>query len=467
MSPLHSIAAAPEWLIAQRSDQQLLEGVAGEPWEVNHCVATRGVPHTDFGNRRMAVPSGGSDLSRVVRHHELLHALLSPNGVPETYIVEQGLSAKSIHLAEEIRINSVLKDVAKGLGLKISAFKDGSETREARNAVMSKDLSHAIHLLCASMGTGSESSVSKILYTEFPELKKLKALINRKLRELWQKNSTHPTAVYDKAGAQHIIPRGFYATLVIAQMLERFSRNDAGESDSEFADRVKSQINNYVPSDAYNAWGDLVFGSVPLTESGAGFLSRTRSASSTGRQPRRLHRLISDPDRKVFDRIARKRGGIVIVDGSGSMSLDENDLKEIVKAASGCTVAVYSFRTDEPNIWIVAKDGRFVSQDEFPPIGCDNCVDLPALEWGVRQRKDRKDPVIWVSDGDVTGIHRYSSDTLAAQCARLIDKHKIIQVKNARGAVEVLADLARGRTPNAPQYIGRIKTRARELKLID
>lgn len=466
MSPLHSIAAAPEWLIAQRSDQQLLEGVAGEPWEVNHCVATRGVPHTDFGNRRMAVPSGGSDLSRVVRHHELLHALLSPNGVPETYIAEQGLSAKSIHLAEEIRINSVLKDVAKGLGLKISAFKDGSETREAHNAVATRDLGHAIHLLCASLGTGAEAGVSKILYPEFPELKKLKALLNKQLRELWQKNSTYPTAVYDEANNQYTIPRGFYATLTIARILEKFAK-DEEENESQFAERVKSQIDNYRPSDEYNAWGNLVFGSVPLNESGSGFLSRTRSASATGRQPRRLHRLISDPDRKVFDRIARKRGGIVIVDGSGSMSLDENDLKEIVRAASGCTVAVYSFVADQPNIWVVAREGRYVAQGDFPPIGCDNVVDLPALEWGVKQRKYRKDPVIWVSDGDVTGIHRYSSIALAAQCATFIAKHKIIQVRNTQGAVEVLADFARGRVPTSPQFVGSIKTRARELKLID
>jgi len=128
MSGLHSIAAAPEWLISERRDTALLEDVLGEPWEVKHCPATRGVPHTDFANRRMAVPSGGSDLSRVVRHHELLHALLSPSHVPEEYIREIGLSPRSVHLAEEIRINSILKENAKGLGLKISAFKDGSTT---------------------------------------------------------------------------------------------------------------------------------------------------------------------------------------------------------------------------------------------------------------------------------------------------------------------------------------------------
>jgi hypothetical protein len=402
----------------------------------------------------------------VVRHHELLHALLSPNGVPEIYLEEQGISPKTIHLAEEIRINSVLKENAKGLGLNISAFKDGSETREARLAVETQDLSHAIHLLCASMFTGSEASVSKILYPEFPEVKKLKAILKKQLNELWQKNSTYPTAVYDKANTQYIIPRGFYATLTIARILEKFAKDEA-EAQSEYAERVRAQIDNYKPSDEYNAWGHLVFGSVPLTESGSGFLSRTRSASATGRQPRRLHRLISDPDRKVFDRIARKRGGIVIVDGSGSMSLDENDLKAIVKAASGCLVAVYSYVSDQPNIWVVAREGRFVAQDDFPPIGCDNVVDLPALEWGVKQRKYRKDPVIWVSDGDVTGVNRYSSVDLERQCAQFVAKHKIIQVKNTRGAVEVLADFARGGNPTAPQFIGDIKKRARELKLID
>lgn len=466
MSRLHEIAAAPEWLISERSDRQLLVGVSGEPWEVTHCTATRGVPLTDFGNRRMAVPSGGSDLARVVRHHELLHALLSPNGIPAIYLQEQGISAKTIHLAEEIRINSVLKENAKGLGLKISAFKDGSETQGAYNAVENNDLEHAVHLLCASLGTGSESSVSRILYPEFPELKKLKALLNKQLRECWHKNSTYPITVHDKANTEYVIPRGFHATLTIARILEKFAKDET-ESRAEFEKRFKREVNDYVPSNAYNAWGQLIFGSVPLTESGSGFLSRTRSASATGRQPRRLHRLISDPDRKVFDRIARKRGGIVIVDGSGSMSLDANDLKEIVKAASGCLVAVYSYIRDEPNIWVVAREGRYVSQDEFPDIGCDNAVDLPALEWAVSQRKYRKDPVIWVSDGDVTGVNSYSTIALSDQCATFIAKNRVIQVKDTRGAVQVLAEFARGRVPISPQFVGFIKTRAKELNLIN
>ncbi len=469
MSGLHSIAAAPEWLISERRDTALLEDVLGEPWEVKHCPATRGVPHTDFANRRMAVPSGGSDLSRVVRHHELLHALLSPSHVPEEYIREIGLSPRSVHLAEEIRINSILKENAKGLGLKISAFKDGSEMNEAKNAVASNDLDHAIHLMCASIATGSETSVGRILFAEFPELKKVKKVLKSKMREYWQRNSTYATGVYDDKGMAHAIPRGFVATLGVAQLIEKLWRND-GEDEGEYLDRINSQANNMVKSTTRaNPWGSLVFGSVPLTESGNGFLSRSRSASATGRQPRRLHRLISDPDRKVFDRVARKRGGIVVVDGSGSMSLDEEDLKAIVKAASGCTVVVYSFRHEpnEPNIWVVARDGRFVSQDEFPPIGSDNVVDLPALEWGVRQRKDRKDPVIWVSDGQVTGISRYTGKDLDIECAQFIHKHKIIQVKNARGAVEVLSEFARGKTPHSPQFVGDIKVAAKELRLLD
>jgi len=474
MTGLHSIAAAPEWLIASRMDKKLLEGVINEPWDVSHCTATRGVPHTDFGNNRLAVPSGGSDLSRVVRHHELLHVLLSPSNVPEEYVKEVGLSARSVHLAEEIRINTILGENAKGLGLKISALKDGSEINEAKNAVASNDLDHAIHLMCASIATGSEASVSRILFAQFPELKKIKSVLKKTIRKNWQKNSTQISFVHSNGkgaveATPHPIPRGFQATLILAQIIEALMRND-GEDEGEYRDRVKAQSDNMIPStNGENPWGALVFGSVPLNESGSGFLSRTRTASATGRQPRRLHRLISDPERKVFDRIARKRGGIVIVDGSGSMSLDEEDLKEIVKAASGCLVAVYSFRYEpnEPNIWVVANNGRFVSQDEFPPIGCDNVVDLPALEWGVRQRKDRKDPVIWVSDGQVTGISRHPSDDLEQACARFIAKNKIIQVKNAKGAVDILNEFAKGKTPHSPQFYGNVKQGAKRLKLID
>jgi len=177
-----------------------------------------------------------------------------------------------------------------------------------------------------------------------------------------------------------------------------------------------------------------------------GNLGVKRTASNTGRYPRRLHRYATDPDKRIFDRTTRGLGGVVIIDGSGSMSFTHDEIRKIVEASPGCTVAVYSDMDNsngDTNMWVLADKGRMVS--ELPNVGGGNGVDFPALEWGVKHRQHSRSPVIWVTDGGVCGPNQGFSEMLAMQCINFCKQKRVIVVGHVEEAVTALRELKNGR----------------------
>lgn len=153
-----------------------------------------------------------------------------------------------------------------------------------------------------------------------------------------------------------------------------------------------------------------------------------------GAQIRRPDRLLID--RAIFARRGRSTGGTVLVDVSGSMSLNVDQLEQIVHAAGGAaTVAIYSGSGAQGELRIVAERGWRVAEDDLAPVGAGNIVDLPALEWLVRQ----PEPRFWVSDGGVTGVGDESCAGLRERCARIVRRGRVTRVEDAKGALEALA----------------------------
>lgn len=469
--------ATPEWAIVNRDDMPEIRRQDGDvgSWSATVVPATRGLPFTNFGTRHIAVPFGDSPTAKAVRHHELVHASISPTNLHPEVIRKFAVTMPTIALAEEVRVNYVLSERASKLGVDMKAMKDGTELRDAKAAVEAQDFVSALSLACATMFTGSERGVARELQARFPEIRTLRKEIKRHLAR-WSRymTATSPYEVEYEVEADDpdddpytettYVPNGFALTTIpLAQLLEKYLPRE-GEGHGDYLDRVKEQVEQ---GDGVGSrgvrWGDLIFGSVPLLGNGSGFLSRTRRASSMGRAPRRLHRLLTDPERRVFDRVARKSGGVVLVDGSGSMSLSSEDLYEIVKAAPGCLVAVYSYNGgDRPNIWIVADRGLYALPHHFPPIGSDNIVDLPALHWAIAQRKRKDDPVIWVSDGHVTmidgGYHKAVTQVVDA-----VRKGKVTQVGHVSEAVTVLREASNGRRPET-KLVGHLLAMSKNIK---
>jgi hypothetical protein len=95
----------------------------------------------------------------------------------------------------------------------------------------------------------------------------------------------------------------------------------------------------------------------------------------------------------------RPGGGTVLIDQSGSMNLDPDQVMELIAAFPAVTVATYAGSGSTGRLVVIARDGRRADPDHcYLPEG-GNVVDGPALDWLNSQAAPR----IWVSDGLVTG----------------------------------------------------------------
>jgi len=152
---------------------------------------------------------------------------------------------------------------------------------------------------------------------------------------------------------------------------------------------------------------------------------------------RYLHRWLMDG--AVFRRRARKRGGTILVDGTGSMSLEADALDRLLLATlPGTRVAVYSGSEDRGTLRIVAEGSRRAAAEHLKTPGRDNIVDLPALEWLARQPQPR----VWVTDGGVTGIGDRPSSVLSARCGALRRRARIQRVAKLDQAAALLGTRA-------------------------
>ena len=169
-----------------------------------------------------------------------------------------------------------------------------------------------------------------------------------------------------------------------------------------------------------------------------------------------MHRYLTD--RKVFDRTSKGMGGVVLIDASGSMSFNHNDIREIVEAAPGCTVAMYTFiGHDRPNLWILAEKGRICKKSEMPDDRCGNVVDYPALKWATKQRQRSASPVIWVSDGGVTGEHDHAHESLNRQVGRYVAHERVLVVRDVAQAKVLLGKLRNNVKVARPEIPSRLK----------
>ena len=202
-------------------------------------------------------------------------------------------------------------------------------------------------------------------------------------------------------------------------------------------------------SEVSSGWQKPFLAKYPLDMPHTGKLGRREIPTNEGKYPKAFYRLVTDPYRRIFKRKTRALGGVVVFDCSGSMGLSEDDIRKVLKASAGCSIICYSASGSETrdaingNIHLIAKNGRQCRYlPEFPG---GNGVDLPALRYGYDHlRQNSKSPVIWVSDGQVTGNDDMSSEHLRRVTRQYTQKHNIIRVDDVDEAINLLAKLQKG-----------------------
>jgi hypothetical protein len=169
----------------------------------------------------------------------------------------------------------------------------------------------------------------------------------------------------------------------------------------------------------------------------------TRRSSDTGVVPKKMYRLTTD--RKVFNVKSTTLGGSLMIDFSGSMSWNEQDVREVIDLLPAANIAGYTgygYKIDDCDgmIEIIAKDGKLNTKaiDNLYEHGY-NSVDLQALKWLAEQ----PEPRIWISDQQVVGVGSDGSSknlplTLRHEIAQFMIKNNIIPIK-AKELVKGLA----------------------------
>lgn len=431
-------------------------------WEVRAASVAR----TDITNRTMLVPLGDDPHSRAVRTRELMRAKVSPT---ELYIPAD-MSAGSgplLEACETVRLNALLRHQ------KVKHDADSLDTRGIATlvdrALASRDINTLVDLTVRHHGTKAGKTVGRAIKDasdkyNFPAANEYFKSLRRVIRyqtsnwnDSWTRTSLADTDpldldVLDGDGeeTQVTVPWGYRHTTRLAKAVESFLNQNGtpqpGESGrSGGATEVPGA--NEVPEagDMPGGFAPLRLQHLPKPERVAGRMGRKRSATNVGINPRRIHRYLVDPEKRIFDRRIRGLGGVILIDQSGSMSLSDNDIWDIIKASPGATIIGYSHRPGSgniPNCWVLAENGKVV--DKVRPGNGGNGVDGPALLFALGKRK-KGDPFIWVCDGVVTDSNDASLTTLTKWCAKVVANHKIHMVNDVPEAVEALKQVRDGR----------------------
>lgn len=433
MTTIERYSAMPEFL-AQRPGTDL------RSWEVEQGIAARGEAWTDLDNRRMRVPFGDDEFSRVIRAHELMHAQVSPvNGT--TAVEKLDCSRIAGVMAEEFRINTLCARQ----GFNMDLLADGSERKAGGRAAERDDWPGAVAFLAAVAGTKAATDYIGGVRKVNPDWASALTKVNRALINAAKKIGTRNLGDV-RIDEESDLPIGFKThTSKFAKIIDAAIK--AGEKtvdDDELGEKVDAKtVGTMIDSivGKAGAFAPLALDeTVALTRHVKGNLGRKRIATNVGRNPRRLHRALTDPERRVFDRTVRGQGGIILIDQSGSMSMSDEQIWDLVNTAPGCVIIGYSHAggryADQPNTWVLAERGRVC--EEIRPGNGGNGVDGPALRFALSKRK-HNEPVIWVCDGMVTdGAGDNWYDNLGEECTELVIKHGVHMVHNVSHAVQAL-----------------------------
>lgn len=468
--------AMPEWLT--RRDRE-----AGA-WKVTEGAPRRGEAWTINLRREMQVPFGDHETNRVIRAHEMMHAKVTP----ERGIIggERGISVDSLRAAEEFRVNSLVR----AAGFDTDALVDGSEKVSGKRIAEIGDIAGMVHGVAMMANTkGARDFIAGVKTVDEDLAKGLRELekavtktyssIVRRHGERVAAEIVGSTRPCESEGWQGYTSGYRDFTIPLAKLLDRTvdaltpppgdddsdgDGNEAGQNNTKknAQERAKQAIKGN-----WGRWGALLLDTeVRPTKAVRGSLGRKRVATNVGRSPRRMNRMLTDPQRRIFDRTVRGTGGVVLIDCSSSMHLSVEEIEQMMEASPGCTIIGYTHKrrsTDIPNIWFLARDGKRV--ENVPERRHGNGIDGPALRFAIDHAR-RGEPIVWVCDGRVTSCDDDQTyDNLSDECARLVAKHKVHMAYDVPKGVTALKRIANGeRLPVA--YTGHVSTAARRLGLI-
>lgn len=446
-------------------------------WTVDACAPVRGLPHTNIVDREMVVPVSQEETDRVIRAHEMVHAKISPADDFVLWLNRGIASDTALRAVEEVRVNYLVKKAGFD---PMTHLADGSELRNGEELANRGDWAGAVYSAVAfTCSAGLKDFLTGVRRVNRAWGESLREIAKKVEKEMVKADRRGTLGSTDRDHRTGLAPLGFFHTERIAEMIDRLAnppqdeeqpneeQQDAPEQKNEDGEAKKSnkkqggkadkapvnkddikKVNAVQPTGhGVPQWAELKVRKLPLTRHAPGGLGRKRRANDMGRNPRRIQNALADPYKRIFDATKKGNGGVVLIDGSGSMSLTTEDIVKIVDSAHGATVAVYSADSANmnDNLLILAEKGKMVQT--LPQRNGGNGVDGPALKWAINQRQHANAPVVFITDGAVHGLGQGYNDILAMDCINMVLKHKVIVRLNVAEGVKALEEIKAGRKP--------------------
>ena len=413
----------------------------GEAYSIDSVGVTFG--SGPKSKNRYIAPTGLSNVAETLRRYVLIRSRYSLPDV-EKYAKRWEVSPGTIHAANRIvsnhrYIHTFGEDPSIGTSeVKVlaSVLGEGDPPKQALLALMSHQGTRAYYDALRLVNDPLLETDLSELYRSIDYFMYDRHLIN------YLPRINHERSDYRKQGLKY----WKYFVQQLDQMMNiqrgvQADRREQGDKVEEGEPKVHPK-----PRDLHGEWEPLVVAKPELGVNHTGKLGRRVIAADSGREPRYINRIVTDPERRIFSRKTRALGGVVVIDCSGSMRLSEDDLDRLLKASSGATVLCYSGghnHPSKPNVWVVARKGRMMRKlPEFPG---DNAVDGPAIVYAASLRDNGGQPLIWVSDGYVTGINTGTGDErLQKDMDYIKRRHRVIQVETVQEAEALMKRLQGG-----------------------
>lgn len=178
---------------------------------------------------------------------------------------------------------------------------------------------------------------------------------------------------------------------------------------------------------AQNRWGKMTVETLKLSKENK-HLKKARKTKphyiGAFKYPHRA--LLPGGDGMAFGLRQRVKGGTILLDCSGSMRIEQEDIDQLLRIIPMATIACYQGQTQSTGILaIIVKHGKVATSETIQAwrekMNRGNIVDGPALTWLSKQAEPR----IWISDGQVTGVHDASAPNLNVEAALIKAKGKI------------------------------------------
>lgn len=190
----------------------------------------------------------------------------------------------------------------------------------------------------------------------------------------------------------------------------------------------------YRTSNGMGQWGKMEIVEPPLSVNLQSRLRNTRSyrPMDYGYNPKYINRFCID--KKIFKQKQRVLGGTILIDASGSMQFNGQDILEIMMMLPAVNIAMYNGWGQGGVLRVIAKNGMRVNDEYLEQYsGGGNVIDGPSLRW-LAEMPERR---IWVSDMKVFGIGANSSGyNLLKECYDLCTQNKIINLKDVNEVKE-------------------------------